>query len=395
LDGVLKGIRVLDFGRFIAGPYCAQLLADFGADVIRMDKVGGSEDRFILPVAESGESPLFLQINRNKRSMTLEPAGPEGRQVLERLVRTADVVIANLPWEVLPKIGLDYDSLKAIKPDIILATMSTFGHEGPYASRVGFDGIAQAMSGMMYMTGHEDEPLRCAAPYADFGTALAAAFGILLAVMHRDRTGEGQIVEGTLLRTALTFANAYLIEQAVTAPNRLPTGNRAQTAGPSDLYEAKDGKVLVNVLTDPLFRRWARLMGEADKWLNDPRFKDDVSRGKHGAMLSERMQAWVGERTVAECVAALEGARIPAGPVLTGQQVLDDPHVNGTSMLTPMDFPGLPKPAPVMETQVRLSGTPGRIAHRAPLVGEHTDDLLAELGYAAADIAALRENGVV
>ena len=395
MDGILNGIRVLDFGRFIAGPYCGQLLADFGADVIRVDKVGGSEDRFLLPIAESGEGPLFFQINRNKRSITLDSSTPEGRTVLARLVKTTDVVIANLPWEVLPKIGLDYDSLKEHRPDIILATMSAFGHEGPYATRVGFDGIAQAMSGAMYLTGWEDRPVRAAAPYADFGTALAVAYGILLALMHRDKTGEGQVVEGTLLRTALTFSNAILGEQALTAPNRVATGNRAQTAGPADVFQAKDGQILVNVISNPLFRRWARLMGEEDQWLNDPRFKDDISRGEHGAILSERMQAWVGARTVDEAIAELEGARIPAGPVLNAQQALEDPHINATNMLVPMPFPGLDKPAPISQPQVKLSATPGDIRHRAPLTGEHTDDILAELGYSADEIAGLREAGTV
>ncbi|MFN3231611.1 MAG: CaiB/BaiF CoA transferase family protein [Alphaproteobacteria bacterium] len=395
MQGVLDGIRVLDFGRFIAGPYCGQLLADFGADVIRMDKVGGSEDRFLLPVAETGEGPLFFQINRNKKSMTLDSGQPEGRKVLEKLIKTTDVVVANLPWEILPKLGLDYETLKSIKPDIILATMSTFGHEGPYARRVGFDGIAQAMSGSMYMTGWEDKPVRAASPYCDFGTALVSAYGIMLALRHRDKTGEGQVVEGTLLRTGLTFSNAMVIEQALTKPDRIPTGNLAQTAGPADVYKAKDGTILVNVISNPLFRRWARLMGEEEQWTTDPRFKDDVSRGDHGPILSERMQRWVGERTVEEAITALEGARIPAGPVLKPQQVLEDEHVIATGMLHPTEFPGLDGLAPIMESQVKLSQTPGEIRHRAPLSGEHTDEVLNELGLTEEQIAGLRDNGII
>ena len=174
----LKVFGFLISGGLSRGRIAGSYLPILAADVIRVDKRGGSEDRFILPIAESGEGPLFFQINRNKRSMTLEPGSEKGREVLARLVKTADVVIANLPWEVLPKIGLDYEALKEIKPDIILATMSTFGHEGPYAKRVGFDGIAQAMSGSMYMTGWEDKPVRAASPFADFGTALVSAYGV-------------------------------------------------------------------------------------------------------------------------------------------------------------------------------------------------------------------------
>jgi crotonobetainyl-CoA:carnitine CoA-transferase CaiB-like acyl-CoA transferase len=395
LQGVLNGIRVLDFGRFIAGPYCGMLLADFGAEVIRVDKIGGSEDRYILPLAESGEGGMFMQINRNKRDITLNPSVPEGREILEKLVANTDVVIANLPWEVLPALGIDYDSLKAIKPDIILATMSTFGREGPYKDRVGFDGIAQAMSGNMHMTGTEDEKYKSMAPYCDFGTALSAAFGIMVALRHRDQTGEGQVVEGTLMRTAVTMTNSYLIEQAITAPNREPTGNLGQTAGPADLYKAKDGQVLVQVVSNNLFRRWARLMDDPDQWINDPRFKDDISRGDNGHILSEAMSAWCAERTVEECLEALESVRIPAGPVLSGQQVLDDAHVNETNMLQYMSFPTLPKDAPIMGPPVELTASPGEIRHRAPTVGEHTEDVLAELGYDAQAIAAMQEKGAV
>ncbi len=395
MQGVLNGIRVLDFGRFIAGPYCGMLLGDFGAEVIRVDKVGGSEDRFILPLAESGEGGMFMQINRNKRDITLNPSSPEGKEILHKLVAQTDVVIANLPWEVLPALGIDYESLKAIKPDIIFAMMSTFGREGPYKDRVGFDGIAQAMSGNMYMIGHEGENYKSMAPYCDFGTALSAAFGVMVALRHRDQTGEGQVVEATLMRTGVTMTNSYLIEQAITAPDRVPTGNLGQTAGPADLYKAKDGQVLVQVVSNNLYRRWARLMDDPDQWINDPRFKDDVSRGENGHILSEAMGAWCAERTVQECLEALESVRVPAGPVLTGQQVLDDEHVNATNMLNYMSFPGLPKDAPIMGPPVELTATPGQIETRAPMVGEQTDEILAELGYDDAAIADLREKGAV
>ncbi len=395
MQGVLNGIRVLDFGRFIAGPYCGMLLGDFGAEVIRVDKIGGSEDRFILPLAESGEGGMFMQINRNKRDITLNPSSPEGKEILHKLVAQTDVVIANLPWEVLPALGIDYETLKAIKPDIIFATMSTFGREGPYKDRVGFDGIAQAMSGNMYMIGHEGENYKSMAPYCDFGTAMSAAFGVMVALRHRDQTGEGQVVEATLMRTGVTMTNSYLIEQAITAPDRVPTGNLGQTAGPADLYQAKDGQVLVQVVSNNLYRRWARLMDDPDQWINDPRFKDDVSRGENGHILSEAMGAWCAERTVQECLEALESVRVPAGPVLTGQQVLDDEHVNATNMLNYMSFPGLPKDAPIMGPPVELTATPGQIETRAPMVGEQTDEILAELGYDEATIADLREKGAV
>src|SRR5215831_20200776 len=325
--GVLTGIRVLDFGRYIAGPYCAALLAEHGAEVIRIEKREGSEDRFQAPVTPTGDGALFMQMNRNKRGMTLDPMRPEGREVVTRLVKTADVVVANLPPQTLSAMGLDYASLTAIKPDVILTTVSAYGRGGPYSDRVGFDGIGQVMSGAVYMTGEEDKPYRAQVPWVDFGTALHCAFGTMAALMHRRATGEGQWVEGALLATAVTFSNALLIEQAVIAPNRVPTGNRGQTAAPVDLFRTKDGWILAQVIGDPLYRRWAKLMGEVH-WLNDVRFKDDISRGDNGAVISERMSRWCAERTTAEALEMLAKARIPSGPVLKPQQTLDDPHIN-------------------------------------------------------------------
>src|SRR5215510_4095305 len=291
MAGVLAGIRVLDFGRYIAGPYCAAMLAEHGAEVIRIEKREGSEDRYQAPVAETGEGALFLQINRNKLGMTLDPMRPEGREIVKKLVATADVVIANLPPQQLAPMQLDYESLRAVKCDIILTTVTAYGRGGPYSDRVGFDGIGQAMSGAVYMTGTEEQPYRAQVSWVDFGTALHCAFGTMAALMARKATGKGQIVEGALLATAVTFGNALLIEQAVIAPNRVPTRNRGQTAAPVDIFRTKDGWILCQVVGNPLFRRWAKLMGEP-QWLADPRFKDDISRGDNGAIISERMRRW-------------------------------------------------------------------------------------------------------
>src|SRR6516225_2793930 len=387
MTGVLEGIRVLDFGRYIAGPYCAALMAEHGAEVIRIEKREGSEDRFQAPVAATGEGALFLQMNRNKRGMTLDPMRPEGQEIVRKLVATADVVVANLPPQTLADMKLDYASLTAVKPDIILTTVTAYGRGGPYSDRVGFDGIGQVMSGAVYMTGTEDQPYRAQVPWVDFGTALHCAFGTMVALMARQATGRGQWVEGALLATAVTFSNALLIEQAVIKPDRVPTGNRGQTAGPVDVFRTKDGWVLVQVIGQPLYRRWARLMGE-DHWLTDPRFKDDISRGDNGAIISSRMSRWCAERTTAEILRILAAAKIPAGPVFKPQQTLDDPHIAAMGFFQPTEFPGAPRPAPIARAPVWLSATPGSIRHRAPKLGEHTDQILAEHGYDRTAIAA-------
>jgi crotonobetainyl-CoA:carnitine CoA-transferase CaiB-like acyl-CoA transferase len=393
--GVLDGIRVLDFGRYIAGPYCAAMLAEHGAEVIRIEKRDGSEDRFQAPLTPDGDGgALFQQMNRNKLGLTLDPMRPEGQEVVRRLVATADVVVANLPPQTLAAMQLDYASLTAVKPDIILTTVTAYGRGGPYSDRVGFDGIGQVMSGAVYMTGTEDQPYRAQVPWVDFGTALHCAFGTMAALMARKATGKGQWVEGALLATAVTLSNALLIEQAVLAPNRVPTGNRGQTSAPVDIFRTRDGWILCQVVGNPLFRRWARLMGE-EHWLTDARFKDDISRGDNGPIVSERMSRWCAERTTAEALEILGAAKIPAGPVLKPQQTLDDPHIEAMGFFQPVEYPGAPRPAPIAKVPVFLSGTPGSIRRRAPTLGEHTDAILTQLGYDREAIAALRAAGVV
>jgi crotonobetainyl-CoA:carnitine CoA-transferase CaiB-like acyl-CoA transferase len=391
---VLEGIRVLDFGRYIAGPYCGTLLADMGAEVIRIEKVDGSEDRFLSPITDMGDGALFLQLARNKLGMTLNPMKPEGKEIVKKLVATADIVIANLPPDTLQAMGLDYESLKAIKSDIILTTVSAFGRGGPYSNRVGFDGLGQAMSGAMYMTGTPEQPVKAHPPFIDFGTASLSAFGTMAALYERQKTGKGQMVEGSLFATALTMTNGTAIEQNAIAPNRVATLNRSQTSGPADTFKTKDGWVLVQSVGGPLFKRWADLMGE-DHWLSDPRFKDDISRGNNGEVISARLAEWCAMRTSAEVLDAMEAARLPAGPIMSPQDVLDDPHVAAKGMFQPVEYPGLEKPAPLMVTPVELSETPGEIRRRPPTLGEHTDQIMAELGYSETEIQQLRDKRVV
>lgn len=394
MNRVLEGIRVLDFGRYIAGPYCATLLGDMGAEVIRIEKVEGSEDRFLSPITPTGDGALFMQLARNKLGMTLNPMKPEGRVIVQKLVATADVVVANLPPDTLTAMGLDYESLKALKPDIILTMISAFGRGGPYSNRVGFDGLGQAMSGAMYMSGYPEQPVKAYPPFIDFGTASLSAFGTMAALYERQKTGRGQIVEGSLFNTALTMMNGLAIEQATLQRNRVATLNRSQTSAPADTFKTRDGWVLVQSVGGPLFKRWADLMGESH-WLEDPRFKDDISRGDNGAVISARLASWCAERTSAEVLAAMEEARLPAGPVMSPQQVLDDPHIAAKGLFKGTPYPGLKKPAPLMTTPVELSLTPGEIRQRPPTLGEHTEQIMQQLGYTQAEIRDLRAKRII
>jgi len=396
---VLEGIRVLDFGRYIAGPYCAALLADMGAEVIRIEKRDGSEDRTLIPVMHEedgspGAGALFLQMNRNKKGLTLDPAHAKGRDIVKRLIKTADVVVVNLPPQTLRHLGLDWESVHAINPRTILTTASAFGSGGPYEERLGFDGVAQAMSGAVYMAGTPEQPVRAAASWVDFGTASLAAFGTMTALFAREKTGRGQHVEGALLRTAVTFMSQTLVEQAALKKDRVATLNRGQTAGPSDIFKCKDGWITILVNGNPLFKRIAKMMGE-EAWLTDPRFATDEARGDNGEILSERCAKWCATRTVPEALAQLEAAKVPAGPILSPQQLLDDPHVKAANYFAEIAYPGLANKARIPATPITLSETPGTVRHAPPELGEHTDEILTALGLTKAGIADLKMSGAV
>jgi len=392
--GVLDGVRVLDYGRFIAAPWCSALLADMGADVLRVEKREGGEDRWVQSVTAGGEGGTFLQCNRNKRSLTLDSTTPEGAEVTRRLVERSDIVIANMPLKGMRASRLAYDSLRQIKPDIILASATAYGEGGPYSDRIGFDGAGQVMSGATYRQGLPDMPIRTVVPQADFGTALTMTIGVMMALYHRLQTGEGQHVEAALLPTALMLSNAFLIERHLLGVDKPRMGNRGASVAPCDLYEVTDGWVLLQVAGQPMFKRWCRLIGR-EELIDDPRFVDDDSRWKHGDFLNDLMQDWCTGKTKAQALEALEGAKLPAAPMHSTQDVLEDPHIEAMGYLKSVPFPGASRDVPIIETPFRMSKTPGTIRQRAPLLGEHTDEVLAEIGYGAAEIIRLRECAIV
>jgi crotonobetainyl-CoA:carnitine CoA-transferase CaiB-like acyl-CoA transferase len=394
MPGPLEGIRVIDFGRFIAGPYCAMLLADFGADVIRVERREGGEDRRLGPVTESGEGGLFLNCNRNKRAITLDLGHPRAAEVVRPLVGNADIVVVNLPLGVMKRIGLDYDSLRAVRPDIILVMASAFGPDGPYAERVGFDGVAQAMSGAMNLTGFPGPPVRSIVSWADYGTALHGAFGAMTALYHRQRTGRGQLIDVSLLATGVSFMTPLLAELKTMGIRREQIGNTGYYAAPSDVYKTSDGWIIVPTIGNQMFRRWARLVGREDL-IDDPRLGDDMTRGNNAEVINEAMWKWCSQRTRKEAIAELERARVPCGPCYDLDEVLADAQVNSRKLLEEVEYPGGTKPVPIAATPVRLSEAPAVGCRRAPTLGEHTDQVLSEIGFTAHEITALRDAGAI
>lgn len=394
MTGMLDGIRILDVTRFVAGPAATVLMADLGADVIRIETPGGAEDRSTLPFKDGFHGGVgFTQLGRNKRGLSLDLSKEEGRAVFDRLLPTADIVVANLPRRTAASLGLDYERMAAIKPDIIFVHMTTFGNDGPYADRLGFDAIAQVMSGLTHISGDPGKPMKHNSAWVDMSTGFLAAFGAMAALHHRDRTGEGQKVETNLLQTALTVGNYFLFDQYCNQTNRVGTGNRAQSGGPADLIQTKDGWVYMVALGDPMFRRFMRMIGREDL-VDDPRFANDELRAENGAVLSAIVTDWARQYGNAEILQILEVNRIPAGPLLTPQEALDDPHVRD-QFLVEVPVEGLARPLPYVKPPVTFSKTPGEIRKGPPRPGEDGDAVLAEAGFGPEEIAALRAAGVI
>jgi crotonobetainyl-CoA:carnitine CoA-transferase CaiB-like acyl-CoA transferase len=392
MAGFLDGTRVLDFGRWIAGPYCGHILASLGADVVRIERPKGEDDRFLMPVTANGEGAQYLQCNGGKRSLTLDMTSSEGLAVMRRLIARADVVVANYSPGALKHFGLDYDSLKSIKNDIILASASAYGSRGAMADRVGFDGVGQAASGAIYLTGEPGKPYRAATAPIDFATSLSLAYGTLGAIIGKMRTGEGAHVEASLVGTALNITNQILMEEATGSRHREPTGNRSPMSGPSDIFRARDGWFIMQVIGQKAFQRWCKLVGDEDLQ-RDPRFASDDLRGENGAELSRIMQTWCKKRGRDECVEILSAAGIGCGPVLAPAEVMGGAMNLRATYMHDVPFPNS-RSLPIAPPPARMSRGTVEMA-RPPLLGEHTDAVLADYGFDASEIAALRAAGTV
>lgn len=374
---VLEGVRVIDLGRFIAGPFAASILGDLGADVIRIVPPGGGDDDRLIPVGPNDEGANFLQFGRNKRSLELDLGNAEGKAILRKLITTADVIVANMPPASLKSLGIDYESAAALKPDIIVAASSGFSTKGPYADRVGFDAIGQAMSGVVRFSGTEDSPMRAQAPFCDYGTAIALALGVLAALIERGKSGKGQLVEASLLHTGVTFMGQWLLEEKLVSPGRRPIGNRSFTSAPADLYKTQDGWIMTYVI-GAQFKRWANMIGEPD-WVGRAGYENDMLRAANGGPINDRMSAWCAQRTTAEVLDALERARIPGGSAYTLAEVNADPHVDSESFTKPLPYPGIGE-VRLVKPIIELSRTPATVRTPPAPIGTHTREILAELG---------------
>jgi len=390
----LSGINVVDLSRFIAGPWCAMLLSDMGADVVKVERPGGGDDaRACGPFCE-GRSLYFAMYNRNKKSLTLNLRSPGAREVLERLVTWADVMVENFRPGVLEGLGLSYKRLADVNPRLVLVSISGFGQEGPFAHRPCFDTIAQAMSGVMDLTGDPaGPPTRVGVFLADFMAGVYGALGALLALVERARTGRGKHVDVAMLDSLLSLLETNVAEFSLTgiAPTR--TGNRRPYAAPVDAFRAVDGYVFINVSTNSQWEELCGVIGRPDLKA-DPRFGTPFLRGEQWTLIHEIVGAWVRERRAKEVEEVLNNASVPAAVIASIGEIVGNPQVLFRRVLRAVPVPGIGR-VMMPANPVRFVGGPEPRYDPPPDLGEHTTSVLQRLGFSEGDIDALQKGGAL
>lgn len=392
----LSKLKVLDLTQVMAGPFCCQLLADMGADVTKVEPPGtGEQARRAMGFKGKGEDTVaFLAVNRNKKSITLNLKEDEARQVLYKLAREADVVVENFRPGVTKKLGIDYDTLREMNPRLIYASISGFGQTGPYATRAGYDLIAQGMSGVMSVTGEPGgPPAKCGIPIGDLSAGMFCAFGILTAHIAREETGEGQRIDTSLFEGALALSIWETAELWATGRVPQPFGSAHRLTAPYQALETSDGYVNVGANNHRLWSRLCTALGR-EELIEDERFATNPDRMENRAELVEELEKITRKKTTDEWVEVLLEAGFPAGPIYDYKEVFEDPHTLAREMMVEMDHPVEGK-VKGLGIPVKLSETPGEIRHAAPLLGEHTQETLEGLGYSEGEIKDLRERKVV
>lgn len=391
----LEGIRVVDLSRVLAGPFCAMLLSDLGADVIKVEDTGAGDESRTWPPHKDGESAAFLVINRNKRDMTLDLKTPEGVEAVRRLVAKADVLIENFRTGTMESYGLGYDTLSALNPGLVYCSVSAFGRTGPRKDGAGYEALMQAFSGIMSITGEpEGAPVRAGVSFLDLTTGIFCAFGIVNALLHRVRTGVGQRVDGSLLETAVTLLNYHAEGYLLTGAIPRALGSSHPSLSPYRTFRCRDGQwIFIAGANDRFWQRLAPALG-LGHMATDPRFAVNVQRVEHRRELETALEEAIARQDREPLLKILEEAGVPATPVNTVDQVMNDPQTVARAMIERVVHPRLGE-IPVVGTPVKFSRMRAGVRRPAPLLGQHTDEILAEHGYTAGEIAALRAKNVV
>jgi len=384
----LARLRILDLTRVRAGPSCVRQFADFGADVIKIENTAPED------MGGPREGPDFQNLHRNKRSLTLDLKTPQGKDIFMKLVKTADVVVENYRPDVKDRLGIDYESLKKVNKRIILASISGFGQDGPYRARPGFDQIAQGLSGIMSVTGRPGEgPMRVGCAVADVGAGLLAAIGILTALLERERSGEGQWVQSNLLQAAIQLLDFQAARYTMSGEVPQQVGNDHPTSMPTSAYTTADGHMNVAATGTKMWQRVCEAVGRMDLF-EHPDFKTAEARAKNRAALNRELNAGFKTRTSAEWVEILNKGGVPCGPIYRMDEVFADPQVRHVQAAADVTSRKLGK-LRLVNQPVKLSRTPARLLTASPERGEHTDEVLGELGFDQKSIEKLKSEGIV
>jgi CoA:oxalate CoA-transferase len=391
---LLEGLRVLDFSRVLAGPFCSALLADVGAEVVKIEPPGGDDYRHIGPF-KNGESALFMLINRGKKSVVVDLKSPDSTHLVHELAACSDVVVENYRPGVTARLGIDYPSLSKINPKLVYASVSGFGQSGPMAERPSYDIIAQALSGMMSITGDAaGPPMRTGEPMGDLCAGLFAAWGIMVALYARDRNGHGSHVDVAMFDTLLALLPTSLAQLLYAGDKPVRTGNRHPLSSPFGSFETGDGHVVIAVANNALFARLAIAM-EMPELVDDARFLDDEARTRHEPVLRALIENWARDKKVAEVVTILDQHAVPAAPIWDVEQAVSSAQTAFRQLLHSCDHP-VAGAISMMEQPVHYSGVERGVIERSPLLGEHTNTVLSEwLDADEARIAALRRTEVI
>ena len=391
----LDGIKVVDLSAALTGPFCTQLLADFGAEVLKIEPPGkGDMLRAFGPPYLKGESPYFLLTNRNKRGITLDITKEKGREILIRLAKDADVFIENYRPSVKKKLKIDYDTLKEINPRLIYCSISGFGQTGPYAERAGFDPIAQGMSGIASITGWKHTgPVRVGVAIGDSLGGIFAAYGILMAIIERERSGQGQRVETSLLEGLISVLGFQAAKFFATGERPEPLGNDHGMVSPYGTFKTKDSFINIAAGNQGMWERLAEALG-LGHLIREERFRTVPDRVTNRSELGKLLEEKLGEKTTKEWGEILNEVGVANGPILHIDEVFQDPQVLHQEMLVEMDHPTIGKIKNI-GFPVKLSRTPAAVRRPPPLLGQHTEDLLKELGYGPQEIETLRKEKII
>jgi crotonobetainyl-CoA:carnitine CoA-transferase CaiB-like acyl-CoA transferase len=391
----LDGVRVLDLSRVLAGPFCGALLGDMGADVVKVEDTATGDESRTWPPHKDGESAAYLLDNRNKRGIAIDLKTTEGVEVIQRLAARSDVLLENFRTGTMEQFGLGYDVLAQLNARLIYCSVSAFGRGGPRKDEAGYEALMQAFSGIMSITGEPGgAPVRCGVSFLDLSTGIYCAFGVLNALIHRERTGLGQRVDGSLLETAVSLLNYHAEGYLLTGSVPRPLGSAHPSLSPYRNFRCRDGKwIFIAAANDRLWGRLAPALGLA-AMTADPRFATNVSRVQHRVELEAAVAEAIGAQDRAPLLATLAAAGVPATPVNTVDSVLDDPQTRARAMVEQVVHPRLGE-IPVLAMPLKFSAMQPRVRRHAPMRGEHTDEILRECGYSEGEIGTLRDKKVV